>query len=144
MKNGIIIFLVSVLVGLGSGYLFYQSNDTGDQTATPPNNEEQIATETENNEENVETVSNLPGEELFVANSCLNCHSISKLGIEGGVTGPDLSDAYKNVEDKHGKKLEDFLKEPTSAVMSGVISGNPLTDDDRLKIVEMLKKASDK
>jgi len=47
------------------------------------------------------------------------------------------------VKDKHGKPIEEFLKQPDSAVMSGVIGKNPLTDDERKQVLEMLQKASE-
>lgn len=77
-------------------------------------------------------------------NNCLSCHSISSLGAEGGNTGPDLSNAFSTVEGKHGKSLDEFLKEPTSAVMSTVIGDNPLSDEDRENIVNALKAADEK
>lgn len=63
--------------------------------------------------------------------------------MQGGATGPDLSQSYNNVEGKHGKPLDEFLKAPTSAVMSSVIQGNPLSDEQRMQIVEALKKAAE-
>ncbi|MGP3561442.1 c-type cytochrome [Geobacillus sp. BK01] len=75
---------------------------------------------------------------------CLSCHSVSKLNLQGGTTGPDLSNAYQVVEGKHGKPIEEFLKAPTSAVMSGVIKSNPLTDEERADIIALLKEASEK
>ncbi len=81
---------------------------------------------------------------VFIQSGCISCHSVSALNLQGGATGPDLSQAYKNVEGKHGVPIEEFLKNPTSAVMSGVIGGNPLTDDERAAIIEALKAASEK
>jgi hypothetical protein len=48
------------------------------------------------------------------------------------------------VEGKHGKPIEEFLKAPTSAVMSGVIGKNPLSDEERKQVLELLKQASEK
>ena len=39
--------------------------------------------------------------------------------------------------------MDSFLKEPTSAVMSGVIEANPLSDEERAKVVEALKKIAE-
>ena len=72
----------------------------------------------------------------------MGCHAVSGLNLEGGATGPDLTQAFNNVEGKHGKPLAEFLKEPTSAVMSSVIGGNPLTDEEISQVVEALKKAA--
>jgi hypothetical protein len=52
--------------------------------------------------------------------------------------------AYANVEGKHGKPIEEFLKAPTSAVMSGVIGKNPLSDEERKQVLDLLKQASEK
>lgn len=82
--------------------------------------------------------------EIFESKGCVSCHSISKLNVKGGSTGPDLSTAYKTVEGKHGKPVDEFLKKPSSAVMSGVIKDNPLTDKERADIVKALKEASEK
>ena len=144
MKNAIIIFFVFALVGFGGGYLFSQSGSQ-DQAATPDN----AATEQSQNtaeEEKVEAPAPAvsPEGEIFNQKGCLACHSVENLGLQGGATGPDLSQAYVNVEGKHGKPINEFLKEPTSEVMSSVIGGNPLTDDEINKIVESLKIASEK
>ena len=76
--------------------------------------------------------------------SCVACHSVSALNVQGGVTGPDLSKAYLNVADKHGVPVEDFLKKPTSAVMSSVLGANPLTDEERAQVLSALQAASGK
>lgn len=81
--------------------------------------------------------------EIFTEKGCIGCHSISALDLSGGATGPDLSEAFNNVEGKHGKPLNEFLKEPTSAVMSGVIGGNPLTDEEINKLTQLLQKAAE-
>lgn len=144
MKNAIIIFFVFALVGFGGGYLFSQSGSQ-EQAKAPDN----AATEPAAQEEKVEapapeaTAVSAEGE-IFQQKGCIACHSIENLGVKGGVTGPDLSKAYVNVEGKHGKPINEFLKQPTSAVMSTVIGGNPLTDDEINKIVESLKIASEK
>ena len=56
-----------------------------------------------------------------MTSGCIACHAVSALEVQGGVTGPDLSNSYVNVPDKHGVPIDEFLKEPTTAVMSGVI-----------------------
>jgi hypothetical protein len=40
--------------------------------------------------------------------------------------------------------IEEFLKKPNSAVMTGVLGSNPLTDDQRKQVLDILKKASEK
>lgn len=143
MKRSVIIFIISAFIGLGIGSLVFKVL-LGD--ATQP---EAVATNEVKNEE-PEKVSETPKEtatasaetEIFSQKGCLGCHSVSKLNLQGGATGPDLSQAFTNVEGKHGKPINEFLKEPTSAVMSGVIGGNPLTDDEINKITELLQQAA--
>ncbi|MCP8971015.1 c-type cytochrome [Ectobacillus ponti] len=139
MKQTVLILIVSILVGFGGGYLFYQgkaSSAESRQTAAQPKAEAPAA-------ETKQTTAQ-DGDSIFKKKQCLTCHAVSKLGLQGGTTGPDLSEAYKNVEGKHGKPIEEFLKAPTSAVMSGVMKGNPLTDDERAQILAALKQASEK
>lgn len=147
MKNAIIIFFVFALVGFGGGYLFSQSGSQ--EQATAPDNATTEQTQDPAGEEKVdapapEATAVSAEAEIFQQKGCIACHSIENLGVKGGATGPDLSQAYVNVEGKHGKPINEFLKQPTSAVMSSVIGGNPLTDDEINKIVESLKIASEK
>lgn len=138
VKNGIVILLVSTIIGFGIGYLFNQ-----DGAPTKLEISEGVPTNP-SPADKVENTVSIPAEaEIFSNKGCIACHAISGLGIKGGATGPDLSNAYGQVEGKHGKPLKDFLKEPTSAVMSGVIGGSPLTDEEINKIVEALKQASE-
>ncbi|HHY71722.1 MAG TPA: c-type cytochrome [Bacillus bacterium] len=145
MKNAIIIFLVFALVGFGGGYLFSQSKAPKD-SASPGVTEQSQGTQGADQTEPAPTpeATASPEGEIFNQKGCIACHSIEKLGVTGGATGPDLSHAYENVEGKHGKPIAEFLKEPTSAVMASVIGGNPLSDDEINKIVEALKIANEK
>ena len=143
MRSNILIFIVAFLVAFGAGFLIFHDSDK-----TPSNQQSIKKDAPESNETEPETngeEASVPeGAEPLIANSCINCHAVKDAGITGGNTGPDLSDAYVNVKDKHGLELNDFLQQPTSAVMSGVIAGDPLSDDDRQQIVEFLKKTSEK
>ncbi|MBP1932451.1 c-type cytochrome [Ammoniphilus resinae] len=143
MGKNLIIFFVSFAVALGGGYLFYQ---TGDQQSTAAGKSSPAASDSEQKEVvSAQPASASSGEgEIFVQRGCSACHAVSSLGVQGGATGPDLSKAYTNVPDKHGVPIEEFLKKPTSAVMSGVIGGNPLTDDEMKAILDALKIASEK
>jgi cytochrome c551/c552 len=150
VQKAIIHFVISALLGLGIGYLAFDVIGGKDQTkASPePTNTEQATESTDQDkntteEEKTETVS-ADSESLLSTKGCLACHSVEGLNLTGGATGPDLSQAYNNVEGKHGKPINEFLKEPTSAVMSGVIGGSPLTDDEITQIVDLLKTASEK
>jgi cytochrome c551/c552 len=147
MKKAIISFVLSIVIGFGLGYLVFGvvmgDSDKQPQVAQTEQTEESSKSEDQNTETVKETAS---VDEANILNSkgCLGCHAVDALGLEGGATGPDLSKAFTDVEGKHGKPIEEFLKEPTSAVMSGVIGGNPLTDEERTQVLEMLKQASEK
>ncbi|WP_075983257.1 c-type cytochrome [Bacillus massilinigeriensis] len=159
MKKAIIQFFIFAVIGLGIGYLVFdillaekETNTAATTEQTTDVNSEAAAKESSSNEqksegkteEQTQTASASAENNIFQSKGCLGCHSIEKLDLQGGSTGPDLSQAYKDVEGKHGKPIEEFLKEPTSAVMSGVISGNPLSDDEISQVVELLKQASEK
>lgn len=132
LKKPIIHFVISALVGLGLGYLVFDvvaaDGDQGTEVAAI--NEETPESTTENTEKNTEATeatATASGEEsILQSKGCIGCHAVEGLDLQGGATGPDLSQAFNNVEGKHGKPLNEFLKEPTSAVMSTVIAGSPL------------------
>ena len=77
----------------------------------------------------------------LVRNGCTACHAVSAIDIEGANTGPDLSNAFSSVEAKHGKPIEEYLQEPTSAVMSTVIGDNPLSDEELEAVLNALEEA---
>lgn len=146
MNKNLVLFLVSLVLAFAGSYLFYhqkapsteavQQADGGSAEtakASPPKAEAEGAT----------TTANAEGE-IFTKAGCITCHSVSALNVKGGATGPDLSKAYIEVKDKHGVPIEEFLKKPTSAVMSGVIGNKPLTDEERKQILAALKAASEK
>lgn len=147
MNKAIIQFIISAVLGLGIGYLAFDviGSDGSEKAATETNTTE-VATETNKEEtpETTDTASATGEENILQSKGCIGCHAVEGAGLQGGATGPDLSQAFNNVEGKHGKPLDEFLKEPTSAVMSTVIAGSPLTDEEISKIVEELKKASEK
>jgi len=148
MKKAIISFVISAFVGLGIGYLVFEVlGDNGKEPQTAASTEKAEAKETstapaEKPKEEAATVS-ASEDNILAKKGCLGCHSVGALNIKGGAVGPDLSQAFVNVEGKHGKPIEEFLKKPTSAVMSGVIGKNPLTDDERKQVLDFLKKASE-
>jgi cytochrome c551/c552 len=147
MNKAIISFAISLIIGFGLGYLVFGvvmgDSDKQPQVAQTEQTEDTSKTEDQNTEAVKETAS---VDEANILNSkgCLGCHAVDSLGLKGGATGPDLSKAFTDVEGKHGKPIEEFLKEPTSAVMSSVIGGNPLTDEERTQVLDMLKQASEK
>lgn len=153
LKKASIYFLISALIGLGIGYLVFDVMlGKNSQTEAIASSDDQGSEETGNTSETTEATKEEPTSsettvsaetEILSQKGCLGCHAVSSLDLSGGATGPDLSQAFNNVEGKHGKPINEFLKEPTSAVMSGVISGNPLTDDEINKITELLQKAAE-
>ncbi|MFE8701933.1 c-type cytochrome [Cytobacillus sp. FJAT-54145] len=142
MKKPVISFIISALIGLGVGYLVFDvvAADDSNKTEVVADKESTSQPASDHNKEEATTVAT--EENLLQAKGCLGCHSVSGLNLSGGVTGPDLTQSFNNVEGKHGKPLDQFLKEPTSAVMSGVISGNPLTDEEITGLVKLLEEAS--
>jgi cytochrome c551/c552 len=147
MNKEIISFVVSIVIGFGLGYLVFGvimgDSDQQPQVAQiEPTNE---ASETEGQKEEVkEETTTVDANNILNSKGCLGCHAVDSLSLDGGATGPDLSKAFTDVEGKHGKSIDEFLKEPTSAVMSSVISGSPLTDEERTQVLDMLKQASEK
>ncbi|WP_070121386.1 cytochrome C [Bacillus marinisedimentorum] len=158
MKQTLIIFIAAAVVGFSGGFFAFEGfgksdsasesastevNDSSTSEESAGENEAPEAKEEESNQDSgAETVS--ASGEILDQRGCLACHSVSSLNLEGGATGPDLSDAYTSVEGKHGKPIGEFLKEPTSAVMSSVIGGQPLTDEEHAAVLEALKAASEK
>lgn len=155
MKKPFISFLVSFVIVFVGSYLGYQmfsstkevsqsSESSAPTTPAAPTGEPSAApTENKDTPAPAPTATAATGE-IFSKVGCIACHSISALDVKGGATGPDLSKAYVNVADKHGKSLEEFLKKPSSAVMSSVIGAKPLTDEERKQVIEALRIASEK
>lgn len=150
MKKAIISFVVSALIGLGIGYVVFDVVGDSDKASDVAVDKEKAADTKDSNKETVskdsddgKTVSANADGGILAAKGCLGCHSVEGLNLTGGATGPDLSQAFNNVEGKHGKPIDQFLMDPTSAVMSGVIGGNPLSDDEIKQVLDMLKKASE-
>lgn len=149
MQKAIISFVISLILGFGLGYLVFDViiGDSGNepQVAQAGTQDKGAAKEesTDSKEDAVKTVS-VSDDNILNKKGCLGCHAVESLNLQGGAVGPDLSKAFVNVEGKHGKPIEEFLKKPTSAVMSGVIGKNPLTDDERQQVLDLLKEASEK
>ncbi|WP_458415131.1 cytochrome C [Schinkia sp. CFF1] len=141
MGKSIAIFLICFLIAFGAGYFIYKGNQAP-ETAQNPEKTDQVA----KNDAIKEQQGEAPDNEgrIFIQRGCVTCHSVSALNVQGGATGPDLSQAYVNVEGKHGVPIEEFLKKPTSAVMSGVLGSKPLTDDELKAVLAALKAASEK
>ncbi|WHY86245.1 cytochrome C [Neobacillus novalis] len=142
MQKAIISFVIFALLGFGLGYLVF-GVIMGDSSKQPQVAQTETNDEATTKEENTAATSSATEDNILNQKGCLGCHSVDALNIKGGAVGPDLSQAFVNVEGKHGKPIEEFLKEPTSAVMSGVISKSPLTDDERKQVLDLLKQASE-
>ena len=151
MNKAIISFVVCAILGFGLGYLVFDviMGDSGKQpqvaqTTTTTEKTETAAVKKESTDAKEATTVSASEDNILNKKGCLGCHSVEALNIKGGAVGPDLSQAFVNVEGKHGKPIEEFLKAPTSAVMSGVIGKNPLTDEERTQVLDLLKQASEK
>jgi cytochrome c551/c552 len=154
MNKAILSFVISALIGLGIGYILYDllggtGNTPQEPVAAAPSSS--ASTETTNGsaadqsaekQDTAKTVS-ADQDNILAKRGCMQCHSVGSLNLKGGQVGPDLSQAFTTVEGKHGKPIEEFLKQPTSAVMSGVLGKNPLTDEQRGQVLDLLKKASE-
>ncbi|MEY2195209.1 cytochrome C [Neobacillus sp. BF23-41] len=147
MNKAIISFVVCALLGFGLGYLVFGvimgDSEKQPQVAQTETTETAAAKDESTDAKEATTVS-ANEDNILNKKGCLGCHSVEALNIKGGAVGPDLSQAFTNVEGKHGKPIEEFLKAPTSAVMSGVIGKNPLSDVERKQVLELLKQASEK
>lgn len=148
MKKPFIHFIISAVLGLGLGYLVFDviaaDNSQEKEVALQENQDTEPAeVKKEETDKSATAEPTAADGNILQTKGCLACHSVSGLNLSGGATGPDLTQAFNNVEGKHGKPIEEFLKEPTSAVMSGVIGGSPLTDEEISQIVETLKQASE-
>lgn len=142
-----IIVIVAFLVAFTAGYFLFGKSDAPSNEAqdeSTPTEEQAKEPEEKEEPDAEELATEIPDEaEALSRNGCLGCHSVEAMGVKGGDIGPDLSIAYYEVKGKHGKDLDTFLQEPTSAVMATVIADNPLEDEEREQIIESLKKLSE-
>lgn len=151
MKKAIITFVISAVLGFGIGYLVFEviMHDSGKQSQTAQAADTTPAAKDQKTDSKQASATATPAttpaesDNILSKRGCLGCHSVAALNLKGGQIGPDLSHAYVEVESKHSMPIEDFLKKPNSAVMSGVLGNNPLTDDQRKQVLELLKKASE-
>ena len=81
---------------------------------------------------------------FFLGKGCNECHSISTFGIESqNKSGPDLAEAYTDVQKRFGTSLENFLKNPTGTMQMVLKDKIKLTDDEKQKVIGYLKYAYD-
>ncbi len=133
----VIAFLLVGVIILTTNILSDGSDEDTQVTDTDVSEE---VDETEEAEEEQASTADAENNAL-VRNSCTACHAVSALDIDGANTGPDLSNAFSSVEAKHGKPIEEYLQEPTSAVMSTVIGDNPLSDEELEAVLNALEEA---
>lgn len=149
MKSNTVINSLLVIVGFilafGVGYLIWGTSDNN-QTKEPIEEESKTEEQPKEEAEDTENLAQMIPEdaEALSRNSCLGCHSVESLDAPGGDVGPDLSRVFPEMKEKHGKELDEFLQDPTSAVMATVIADKPLDDEEREQIVKALEKAAEK
>jgi cytochrome c551/c552 len=82
------------------------------------------------------------GKAFFQSKGCTECHAVSTFGLESqNKSGPDLADAYTDVQKRFGTSLENFLKNPTGTMQMVLKDKIKLTDDEKRKVIELLKYA---
>ncbi len=82
------------------------------------------------------------GKAFFQGKGCTECHTVSTFGLESqNKSGPDLADAYTDVQKRFGTSLENFLKNPTGTMQMVLKDKIKLTDEERRKVIELLKYA---
>jgi cytochrome c551/c552 len=147
MNKAIISFVISAVLGFGLGYLVFDviKGDSGKTEVAKTETTDTTSTKDQSadSKDTAAKTTAVDQDNILSKRGCLGCHSVSALNLKGGQVGPDLSHAFVEVADKHGKPIEEFLKQPDSAVMSGVIGKNPLTDHERKQVLEILQKASE-
>jgi len=130
----ILFLVIGVVLGFMASLLF--NND--DQSATnepPPQTVEEKATA---NESAAPAPATGNEDNILVQKGCIQCHAVSPLGEKGNGTAPDLAIAYDDVTKRFGKSLEKFLAEP-EGTMSAVLSQSPLTDEEKEKVISLIK-----
>lgn len=82
------------------------------------------------------------GKAFFQTKGCTECHAVSTFGLDSqNKSGPDLADAYTDVQKRFGTSLENFLKSPTGTMQMVLKDKIKLTDDEKRKVIELLKYA---
>jgi hypothetical protein len=82
---------------------------------------------------------------VFVRLGCNECHAVSALGVAASAdVGPDLTDAYAEVEWRYGMNLESFLANPTGIMRLMLASHLDLSVADRATIVQILRDLYDR
>ena len=137
---GLLSFVIAFLL-VGVIILTTNMYSDGNEADTQVTDEE-VSEEVDETEEETEQASTSDADNnALVRNGCTACHAVGSIDIDGANTGPDLSNAFSTVEAKHGKPIDEYLQEPTSAVMSTVIEGDPLSEEDLEAVLNALEEA---
>jgi cytochrome c551/c552 len=79
---------------------------------------------------------------FFVEKGCFTCHEVSSLGIKSLTkAGPDLANAYVDVQSRFGKTLEEFFTSPTGTMAIILSEQIKLTEAEKQEVIEKLKLA---
>jgi len=82
----------------------------------------------------------VPRAAIFVQKGCPQCHSISALGVKSPTeVGPDLTEAYEDVQLRFGVQLGQFLAQPTGTMQVVLSSHITLSPAERDSIVSILR-----
>ncbi|MEC1718179.1 hypothetical protein [Schinkia azotoformans] len=144
----ILFLVVGIVVGFMVSLLF--NNDKQVATTEPPpqtesaNSSEAAEATDKTAEQTTETAQpNLAEhtDNILVQKGCIGCHAVSPIGAKGNGTAPDLAIAYDDVKNRFGKSLEEFLEEP-EGTMSAVFGTSPLTDEEKEKVISIVKEYS--
>ena len=80
-----------------------------------------------------------PRGQIFLEKGCPQCHSISTFGIKSPrEMGPDLTNAYADVQTRFGLTLNEFLAAPTGTMQMVLGSMIKLTPQERDSIIHIL------
>jgi hypothetical protein len=147
MTRFLSIFSVSLIIGvvltIGIAKIVSHTNAPVSETESVKSKDqtEKVAKDKTANQQNnsVKTTTN-PEAQIFVKATCITCHSVSKYGLDGGKQGPDLTKPMMGtvIKDKYGMKLRDYLDNPKSPVMAGVLGNLKLTGEQKDKISKLL------
>ena len=82
---------------------------------------------------------------FFVEKTCFVCHDVSSFGIESATKiGPDLALAVTDAPRRFGRTLDDFMMSPSGTMQVVLAKQIPLSREERLEAVRLLKIAYEK
>ena len=142
----ILFLVIGVVLGFMVSLLFNNGDDTASTEPAPQPVEEaaQPAADSNSEEEKSDSTGNAAAaDNILVQKGCIQCHAVSPIGEKGNGTAPDLAIAYDDVTKRFGKSLEEFLDAP-EGTMSAILSASPLTDDEKQKVISLIKEYGEK